>query len=80
MTNLVLKWELEVGKQYEVVLTTEDGLWHYWLGDIIEVIGFDLNNGFSIFVLSRQRCVLHHSIPLLQFERMQSGNLFSACI
>ena len=56
-TNSFCKWELEVGKQYEVVLTTEDGLWRYRLGDAIEVVGFHPNNGFPVFVLSgRRRC------------------------
>lgn len=42
------KWKVEVGKRYEVVLTTRDGLWRYRLGDIVEVAGFDPRDGQPI--------------------------------
>ena len=29
-----------MGKKYEVVATTNDGLWRYQLNDIVEVAGF----------------------------------------
>ncbi|KAG6372006.1 GH3 auxin-responsive promoter [Boletus reticuloceps] len=41
-------WEVEVGKRYEPVLTTRDGLWRYRLGDIVEVAGFDPADGIPI--------------------------------
>ncbi|KAG6373528.1 GH3 auxin-responsive promoter [Boletus reticuloceps] len=41
-------WEVEVGKRYEPVLTTRDGLWRYRLGDIVEVAGFDPVDGIPI--------------------------------
>ncbi|KAF8888218.1 GH3 auxin-responsive promoter [Infundibulicybe gibba] len=33
-------WDLEVGKKYEVILTTRDGFWRYRLGDVLEIVGF----------------------------------------
>ena len=42
---LYFKWNIEVGKKYEVVLMTRDGLWRYCLGDVIEAIGFDPRDG-----------------------------------
>ncbi|KAH0825952.1 GH3 auxin-responsive promoter [Lanmaoa asiatica] len=58
--NLRQAWELEVGKQYEFVLTTNDGLWRYRLGDVIDIVGFDANNGSPVFVYSgRRRCAPH---------------------
>ncbi|KAI9568530.1 GH3 auxin-responsive promoter [Boletus coccyginus] len=41
-------WNVEVGRKYEVVLTTRDGLWRYRLGDVIEVVGFDPRDGQPI--------------------------------
>ena len=40
-SETVLAHELELNKQYEVVLTTSGGLYRYKLRDIIEVMGFD---------------------------------------
>ncbi|KAH7909002.1 GH3 auxin-responsive promoter, partial [Hygrophoropsis aurantiaca] len=47
-TNLVPVWELETGRRYEVILTTRDGLWRYCLGDIIEIAGFDPDDGLPL--------------------------------
>ncbi|KIJ06317.1 hypothetical protein PAXINDRAFT_103419 [Paxillus involutus ATCC 200175] len=47
--NILRPWDLEAGKQYQVVLTTRDGLWRYPLGDIIEIVGFDTNGGSPVF-------------------------------
>ena len=41
LSATVLAHELELNKQYEVVLTTSGGLYRYKLRDIIEVMGFD---------------------------------------
>ena len=62
---MFFKWELEVGRKYEVVLTTKDGLWRYRLGDIIDVIGFDAPSGLPVFVLSGRRCVPRRFLSLL---------------
>ncbi|KAF9220218.1 hypothetical protein BS17DRAFT_350535 [Gyrodon lividus] len=47
--NILQVWELEVGKQYQIVLTTRDGLWRYLLGDIVEIVGFDADEGSPVF-------------------------------
>ncbi|KIK75756.1 hypothetical protein PAXRUDRAFT_29048 [Paxillus rubicundulus Ve08.2h10] len=47
--NILQAWDLEVGKQYQIVVTTCDGLWRYPLGDIIEVLGFDTDGGSPVF-------------------------------
>ncbi|KAF8127200.1 GH3 auxin-responsive promoter-domain-containing protein [Boletus edulis] len=52
-------WEVEVGKRYEPVLTTQDGLWRYRLRDIVEVSGFDPADGVPIiqFVGRGNMCI-----------------------
>ncbi|KAG9312101.1 GH3 auxin-responsive promoter [Chiua virens] len=47
--NLCQAWEVEVGKKYEPVITTRDGLWRYQLGDVVEIIGFDNKNSVPVF-------------------------------
>ena len=32
--------EVEVGKRYELVLTTISGFYRYRMGDVVEVVGF----------------------------------------
>ncbi|KAH7905593.1 GH3 auxin-responsive promoter [Hygrophoropsis aurantiaca] len=46
--NLVPAWELEIGRRYEIFLTTRNGLWRYCLGDVIEVAGFDPDDGLPL--------------------------------
>ncbi|KAF8836527.1 hypothetical protein BDN67DRAFT_1014640 [Paxillus ammoniavirescens] len=53
--NILQPWDLEAGKQYQVVLTTRDGLWRYPLGDIIEIVGFDTNGGSPVFKYTRRK-------------------------
>ncbi|KAG6331510.1 hypothetical protein ID866_7580 [Astraeus odoratus] len=43
--HVVQTWNVEVGKRYEVILTTRDGFWRFRLGDIVEVVGFDPHDG-----------------------------------
>ena len=38
-----------MGKQYEPILTTRDGLWRYQLGDILSIIGFIPESNSPIF-------------------------------
>jgi len=45
----LLKWQVEVGKKYEVIITTNDGLWRYQLNDIVEVAGFTPAEGIPLF-------------------------------
>ncbi|KAI6003454.1 GH3 auxin-responsive promoter [Pisolithus orientalis] len=42
---LAQTWNVELGKKYEVVLTTRDGFWRYRLGDVVDVVGFDPRDG-----------------------------------
>jgi len=43
------------------VLTTRDGLWKYRLGDIIEIAGFDPNDGVPVVrYVERRKYVLLH--------------------
>ncbi|KAH0828160.1 GH3 auxin-responsive promoter-domain-containing protein [Lanmaoa asiatica] len=49
------QWEVEVGKQYEPILTTRDGLWRYRLGDILYIVGFDDETNSPVFKVSGRR-------------------------
>ncbi|KAG9312152.1 GH3 auxin-responsive promoter [Chiua virens] len=81
--NLRQVWELEVGKRYEPILTTRDGLWRYRLGDIIEIVGFDSQSGVPIFKSSGRRSLTlrfpHTQITDLQLlaaiERLNSEDV-----
>ncbi|KAI6121059.1 GH3 auxin-responsive promoter [Pisolithus croceorrhizus] len=44
-SNIIPPWLVEVGKRYEIVCTTHDGLWRYRLGDVVEIAGFDPTDG-----------------------------------
>ena len=35
-----LAWELETGREYELIVTTEAGLWRYAMGDVVRVTGW----------------------------------------
>ncbi|KAF8127985.1 GH3 auxin-responsive promoter [Boletus edulis] len=48
-------WEVELGKRYEPVLTTRDGLWRYRLGDVVEICGFDPTDGVPIIRFIERR-------------------------
>ncbi|KAI5998647.1 GH3 auxin-responsive promoter [Pisolithus albus] len=47
--NILQAWDLEPGKYYQPVATTEDGLWRYVVDDVIQVTGFDPRNGSPVF-------------------------------
>ncbi|KAI6115647.1 GH3 auxin-responsive promoter [Pisolithus croceorrhizus] len=47
--NILQAWDLQPGKCYQPVATTEDGLWRYLIDDIIQVTGFDPRNGWPVF-------------------------------
>ncbi|KAF8888224.1 GH3 auxin-responsive promoter [Infundibulicybe gibba] len=52
-------WDLEVGKKYEVILTTRDGFWRYRQGDVLEMIGFAPEDGSPLFrFLERRNAVM----------------------
>lgn len=44
-----------MGKQYELVLTTKDGLWRYRLGDVVDIAGFDPTDGVPIIQFVERR-------------------------
>ncbi|KAI6038823.1 GH3 auxin-responsive promoter [Pisolithus marmoratus] len=47
--NILQAWDLQPGKYYQPVATTQDGLWRYLIDDIIYVTGFDPRNGSPVF-------------------------------
>ncbi|KAI5986171.1 GH3 auxin-responsive promoter-domain-containing protein [Pisolithus albus] len=47
-SSIVPPWLVGVGKHYEIVCTTRDGLWRYRLGDVVEIAGFDPTDGTPI--------------------------------
>jgi len=49
------QWELEVGKRYELFLTTNDGLWRYRQEDIVEVTGFAPDDGQPVLRFIERR-------------------------
>ncbi|KAN0091561.1 GH3 auxin-responsive promoter domain containing protein [Tylopilus felleus] len=55
--NLCQAWEVEVGKHYEPILTTRDGLWRYRLGDIIHMVGFDAERKSPVFKYAGRRAL-----------------------
>ncbi|KIJ62990.1 hypothetical protein HYDPIDRAFT_93334 [Hydnomerulius pinastri MD-312] len=55
ISNLAQAWEVIVGKRYEIVMTTRDGLWRYRIGDIVEVCGFDPKDGTPVFSFAERQ-------------------------
>lgn len=57
-------WEVEIGKQYVVVMSTNAGLWRYIIGDVVEFDsipdGFDGRGGTGIGGPARVRIVGRH--------------------
>ncbi|KAF8877299.1 GH3 auxin-responsive promoter-domain-containing protein [Infundibulicybe gibba] len=47
--------DLQVGKKYEVILTTRDGFWRYRLGDVMEIAGFASEDGSPLVRFSERR-------------------------
>ncbi|KIJ05550.1 hypothetical protein PAXINDRAFT_141226 [Paxillus involutus ATCC 200175] len=46
--NILQAWDLEAGKQYQIVANTRDGLWRYLLGDVVDIVGFDGDDGSPV--------------------------------
>lgn len=44
-----------MGKRYELVLTTEHGLWRYRLWDVVEISGFNPTDGVPIIQFIERR-------------------------
>ncbi|KAI9461091.1 GH3 auxin-responsive promoter [Boletus coccyginus] len=57
ISALAQLWEVEQGSQYELVLTTQNGLWRYRLGDVVEISGFDPTDGVPIIQFVERRNV-----------------------
>ncbi|KAH0835636.1 GH3 auxin-responsive promoter [Lanmaoa asiatica] len=57
ISALAQLWEVELGSRYELVLTTQDGLWRYRLGDVVEISGFDSTDGVPIIQFVERRNV-----------------------
>ncbi|KAI5986935.1 GH3 auxin-responsive promoter, partial [Pisolithus albus] len=57
-SNVVPPWLVEVGKLYEIVCTTRDGLWRYRFGDVIEIAGFDPTDGSPLIRYFERRNTL----------------------
>ncbi|KAG8215768.1 GH3 auxin-responsive promoter-domain-containing protein [Butyriboletus roseoflavus] len=55
ISALAQLWEVQLGKRYELVLTTRDGLWRYRLGDVVEISGFDPTDGVPIIQFVERR-------------------------
>lgn len=47
--HIVQAWDLQLGKQYQPVYTSRDGLWRYLISDMVEFMGFDPRNGSPVF-------------------------------
>ena len=56
-SEIVFADQVEVGKSYEVIITTVSGLYRYRLGDVVKVVGF-YNSTPLIEFLYRQVCSL----------------------
>ncbi|KAF8836518.1 hypothetical protein BDN67DRAFT_320800 [Paxillus ammoniavirescens] len=46
--NILQVWDLKAGKQYQIVVTTRNGLWRYPLGDVVDIVGFDGDDGSPV--------------------------------
>ncbi|KAF8551960.1 hypothetical protein OG21DRAFT_1537748 [Imleria badia] len=55
--NALTQLEVESGRRYEVVLTTQDGLWRYRLGDVVEISEFDPTDGVPVIQFVERRNV-----------------------
>ncbi|KAL4066057.1 GH3 auxin-responsive promoter [Scleroderma citrinum] len=47
--NIVQRWEVQPGRLYQPVFTSQDGLWRYLIDDVVQIIGFDPRNGSPVF-------------------------------
>ncbi|KAN0078194.1 GH3 auxin-responsive promoter [Tylopilus felleus] len=57
ISALAQLWEVELGRRYEIVPTTQDGLWRYRLGDVVEICGFDPTDGIPVIRFVERRNV-----------------------
>uniref|UniRef100_A0A803KY41 Uncharacterized protein n=1 Tax=Chenopodium quinoa TaxID=63459 RepID=A0A803KY41_CHEQI len=71
-TQLVNLADVEVGKEYEVVVTTHSGLYRYQVGDVLQVTGF--YNSTSQFKFIRRKPSPLSSYPTGGFEIAESAS------
>jgi len=57
------QWQVNVRKMYEVVVTAHKGLWRYPIGDIVEIAGFDPNDGTPVVRFVERRKYASSSRP-----------------
>ncbi|KAG9312552.1 GH3 auxin-responsive promoter [Chiua virens] len=69
ISSLAQLWQVESGKQYEVVVTTGDGLWRYRLGDVVEIAGFDATDGMPILQFVERRDVAIRTTDFMVTEK-----------
>ncbi|KAJ8588010.1 hypothetical protein M405DRAFT_874477 [Rhizopogon salebrosus TDB-379] len=72
--KLCAAWEAEAGRQYELVLTTFNGLWRYRLGDVVELMGFAPDDGSPVvrFVERRNAGIKFESALITEGQLVQS--------
>jgi len=70
--NYLLVDELELGKQYFVLVTTQEGLYRYFMNDIVEVNGF-VNQTPSIKFIQKGKGVVS-----LTGEKLYEGQVIDA--
>ncbi|KAI6000852.1 GH3 auxin-responsive promoter [Pisolithus albus] len=64
------------GGKYEVVLTNRDGMWRYRLGDVIEIEGFDPNDGAPVVrYVERRNVALRLGGAMLSEEHLAKAIL-----
>ncbi|KAL4065230.1 GH3 auxin-responsive promoter [Scleroderma citrinum] len=71
-------WQVESGQRYEIVLTTRDGLWKYRMGDVIEIAGFDPEDGAPIVRYVERRNVGLRLGRALASEKQLADAIFAA--
>ncbi|KAI6121227.1 GH3 auxin-responsive promoter [Pisolithus sp. B1] len=74
--NLVAPWQVQPGHKYEVVLTNRDGMWRYRLGDVIEIEGFDPDDGAPVVrYVERRNVALRLGGAMLSEEHLAKAIL-----
>ncbi|KAF9234200.1 GH3 auxin-responsive promoter [Melanogaster broomeanus] len=77
-SSLVPAYEIEAGNKYEIVITTRDGMWRYRMGDIVEVAGFDPNDGSPLIRYVERRNVAIRLGGAMTSEKQLADAIFAA--
>ncbi|KAH7884909.1 GH3 auxin-responsive promoter [Phlebopus sp. FC_14] len=77
ISSVIPAWEVEVGKRYEIVMTTRDGLWRYRIGDVIEVCGFGPSDGSPIISFVERRNVAVRFADFVTTEKQLTDAILS---